>query len=89
MADGARGRRKPLLDFSGRFQNDRFSGVAALKKYSPALNAPPSALEAAKVGEEGDQDVRFDALDQLRVDRTQLQVVREVLERGLDSVSCI
>ena len=42
------------------------------------------ALEAAKVGEEGDQDVRFDALDQLRVDRTQLQVVLEVLERGLD-----
>jgi hypothetical protein len=44
----------------------------------------PSALEAAKVGEEGDQDVRFDALDQLMVDRTQLQVVLEILERGLD-----
>ena len=36
------------------------------------------------IGEEGDEDVRFDALDQLMVDRTQLQIVLEVLERSHD-----
>ena len=29
------------------------------------------------IGEEGDEDVRFDALDQLMVDRTQSQIVLE------------
>ncbi len=36
------------------------------------------------IGEESDEDVRFAALDQLMVDRTQLQIVLEGLERGLD-----
>ena len=36
------------------------------------------------IGEEGDEDVRFDALDQLMVDRTQSQIVLEGLERRLD-----
>ena len=36
------------------------------------------------IGEEGDEDVSLDALDQLMVDRAQLQVVLEILEGGLD-----
>ena len=36
------------------------------------------------IGEEGDEDVRFDTLDQLIVDRTQPQIALEVLERRLD-----
>src|SRR5229473_4728232 len=36
------------------------------------------------IGQEGDEDVRFDALLELVVDRPELQVVLEILERGLD-----
>ena len=36
------------------------------------------------IGEEGDEDVRFDALLELMVDRAQLQIVLEVLECGFD-----
>jgi len=36
------------------------------------------------VGQEGDEDVRFDAVLKLVVDRTELQIVLEILERDLD-----
>jgi hypothetical protein len=34
------------------------------------------------VGEEGDEDVRFDAVLKLVIDRAELQIVLEILERG-------
>src|SRR5258707_15426072 len=36
------------------------------------------------IGQEGDEDVRFDAVLNLVVDRAELQIVLEILERGLD-----
>jgi hypothetical protein len=36
------------------------------------------------VGQEGDEDVRFDTMLKLVVDRAELQIVHEILERGLD-----
>jgi hypothetical protein len=36
------------------------------------------------VGEEGDEDMRFDAMLKLVVDRAELQIVLEIFERGLD-----
>ena len=36
------------------------------------------------IGHEGDKDVRFDAVLELVVDRTQLKIVLQVLERRLD-----
>ena len=36
------------------------------------------------IGQEGDEDVRFDAVLKLVVDRAELQIVLEILERGLD-----
>ena len=45
---------------------------------------PRAQGDVETIGEEGDEDVRFDALDQLMVDRTQSQIVVEGLERRLD-----
>ena len=36
------------------------------------------------VGQEGDEDVRLDAVLKLVVDRAEFQIVLEILERGLD-----
>jgi hypothetical protein len=36
------------------------------------------------IGQERDEDVRFDAVLKLVVDRAELQIVLEILERGLD-----
>jgi hypothetical protein len=36
------------------------------------------------IGEEGDEDVRFDAMFELVEDRAELQIILEILERGLD-----
>jgi hypothetical protein len=36
------------------------------------------------IGEEGDEDVRFDAVLKLVVDRAELQIVLEIFECGLD-----
>src|SRR4051812_1500647 len=36
------------------------------------------------IGQKGDEDMSFDALFELMIDRTQLQIVFEILERGLD-----
>ena len=36
------------------------------------------------ISQECDEDVRFDALLELMVDRTELQIVLEIFERGLD-----
>jgi hypothetical protein len=36
------------------------------------------------IGEEGDEDVRFDAMLKLVVDRTELQIILEILERRFD-----
>src|SRR6266852_8395467 len=36
------------------------------------------------IGQKGDEDVRFDAVLKLVVDRTELQIVLEILERGFD-----
>src|SRR5882672_2734317 len=45
----------------------------------------PSAQRDVKaIGQEGDEDVRFDAVLKLVVDRAELQIVLEILERGLD-----
>jgi hypothetical protein len=45
---------------------------------------PRAQGDVETIGQKGDEDVRFDALDQLVVDRTPSQVVLEVLEGGLD-----
>jgi hypothetical protein len=36
------------------------------------------------IGQEGDEDVRFDAVLKLVIDRPELQIVLEILERSLD-----
>ena len=36
------------------------------------------------IGQEGDEDVRLDAVLKLVVDRAEFQIVLEILERGLD-----
>jgi len=41
------------------------------------------------IGDEGDEDVRFDALFELVIDRAQLQIVLKILERRLDLTSWI
>ena len=59
---------------------------------STALGVRPGASGLSRgaqrdvqaIGQEGDEDVRLDALLELMVDRAQLQIVLQVLEGGLD-----
>ena len=61
-----------------------------LVEHGPGREAGRERLEAGPqgdmqtIGDEGDEDVRFDALFALVIDRAQLQVVLKILERGLD-----
>jgi hypothetical protein len=45
---------------------------------------PGTQRDVEAVGEERDEDVRLDALLEVMVDRTQAEVILEVLEGGLD-----
>ena len=45
---------------------------------------PGAQRDVEAIGQEGDEDVRFDAVLKLMEDRTELQIIFEVLERGLD-----
>ena len=45
---------------------------------------PSAERDVQAIGEEGDEDVRFDALFALMVDRAQIQIVLHVLEGGFD-----
>ncbi len=45
---------------------------------------PGAKRDVKTVGQEGDEDVGFDALFQLVIDRAQSQIVLEVLEGRLD-----
>src|SRR5215471_19268969 len=61
-----------------------------LVEHSPRGEAGGQRLELSAqrdvkaIGQEGDEDVRFDAVLKLMVDRAELQIVLEILERGLD-----
>src|SRR5258708_21316272 len=61
-----------------------------LGEHSPRGEAGRQRLELSAqrdvkaIGQEGDEDVRFDAVLKLVVDRAELQIVLEILERGLD-----
>src|SRR5258707_1574366 len=61
-----------------------------LVEHSPRGEAGRQRLELSAqrdvkaIGQEGDEDVRFDAVLKLVVDRAELQIVLEILERGLD-----
>ena len=45
---------------------------------------PGAQGDVKAIGDEGDKDVRFDSLDQLVIDRAQLQIVLEIFEGRLD-----
>ena len=59
---------------------------------STALGVRPGAQrfelgaqrDVKAIGQEGDEDVRFDAVLKLVIDRAELQIVLEILERGFD-----
>ena len=61
-----------------------------LVEHGPWSEAGCQRLELAvqrdvkAVGQEGDEDVRLDAVLKLVVDRAEFQIVLEILERGLD-----
>src|ERR1700739_156504 len=48
------------------------------------LLEPGAQRDVETIGEEGDEDVRFDAVLKLVIDRAELQIVLEILECGLD-----
>ena len=45
---------------------------------------PCAQRDVQTIGKEGDEDVRFDAMLELVMNRAELQIVLEILERGLD-----
>lgn len=45
---------------------------------------PGAQRDVQAVGDDGDEAVRFDAVLKLMVDRLELQIILEILERGLD-----
>src|SRR4029077_5290453 len=45
---------------------------------------PGAQCDMQAIGQEGDEDVRLDAVLKLVVDRAELQIVLEILERSLD-----
>ena len=45
---------------------------------------PGAQRDVKAIGHEGNEDVRFDAVLKLVMDRSELQIILEILERGLD-----